>query len=576
MSNLSKLSASQISSVTRSPLRLTKRYGGHSATMLPTLRSSLALLMALLLPCWQVESLAQQQAAPMQLGHPGQDYSGQLQSDDPAYSPQQAYPAVAPTYQTPQASPYQEQTYPQQSNPQAIQPLAADRLQQLVAPIALYPDSLIGLLLTASTYPAQVQDADAWLHSQGNVPSEQIAAGANVQNWDPSVKALTAFPQVLALMDQNLPWTTDLGTAYFNQPSDVLEAVQVMRARAQAAGNLQPTLQEAVNYVDGNIQVAPVNPQVVYVPAYNPWNVYGQPVSPYPGFSLAATLGSIGSFIGSAAIHWGPGIAMTGFTGMPWGLLAWGVSWLVQAILFHNSNYYSNSTAVADWGFPNGGPRAWQGSAGGGNSYARTQGGYNSAPAYGSLHRPPSSYNYAHGGYTTGPNNVLVHRPPNVAQANVPRPPSSYARGSGTYSAAPGRGLDNQRSTYSGYRTSQAPTSRGSQGSGYPRGVQQSRVAPNVPRPPTLSARAQSPTFGQRSSSGFGSRGYSVAPQTQARSSGLHGFGSGQRSASFHAPKSESFHAPKMKAPKSYGGGHSGGGGHFGGGHSGGGGKHHH
>ncbi len=139
-----------------------------------------------------------------------------------------------------------------------------------------------------------------------------------------------------------------------------------------------------------------------------------------------------------------------------------------------------------------------------------------------------------------------------------------------------GVGLDNQRSTYSGYRTSQAPTSRGSQGSGYPRGVQQSRVAPNVPRPPTLSARAQSPTFGQRSSSGFGSRGYSVAPQTQARSSGLHGFGSGQRSASFHAPKSESFHAPKMKAPKSYGGGHSGGGGHFGGGHSGGGGKHHH
>ncbi len=212
MSNLSKLSASQISGVTRSPLRLTKRYGGHWATMLPTLRSSLALLMALLLPCWQVESLAQQQAAPMQLGHPGQDYSGQLQSDDPAYSPQQAYPAVAPTYQTPQASPYQEQTYPQQSNPQAIQPLAADRLQQLVAPIALYPDSLIGLLLTASTYPAQVQDADAWLHSQGNVPSEQIAAGANVQNWDPSVKALTAFPQVLALMDQNLP--VDYGSGH--------------------------------------------------------------------------------------------------------------------------------------------------------------------------------------------------------------------------------------------------------------------------------------------------------------------------------------------------------------------------
>ena len=126
-------------------------------------------------------------------------------------------------------------------------------------------------------------------------PAEQIAAGADAQNWDPSVKALTAFPQVLGEMDRNMRWTTDLGTAYYNQPQDILQAVQEMRQRAQAAGNLQSTPQETVNYDQGNIEVAPANPQVVYVPAYNPWVVYGQPISPYPGFSL---LGALGSFFG--------------------------------------------------------------------------------------------------------------------------------------------------------------------------------------------------------------------------------------------------------------------------------------
>jgi len=160
-----------------------------------------------------------------------------------------------------------------------------------VAPIALYPDTLVAQVLTASTYPGEVVEADHWRQSQGSASPDQIAAGADAQTWDPSLKALTAFPQVLAQMDQNLPWTTDLGNAYYNQPQDVLEAVQVMRQRAQAAGNLQSTPQEAVSYVDGNIQLAPVNPQVVYVPTYNPWSVYGQPVSPYPGFSLFGALG---------------------------------------------------------------------------------------------------------------------------------------------------------------------------------------------------------------------------------------------------------------------------------------------
>src|SRR5271168_4011967 len=110
---------------------------------------------------------------------------------------------------------------------------------------------------------------------QGNASSDQIAGGADAQSWDPSVKALTAFPQVLAEMDQNLRWTIALGNAYYNQPQDVLDVVQVMRQRAQAAGNLQSNSQEAVSYDQGYIQVAPVNPEVVYLPAYDPWTVYG-------------------------------------------------------------------------------------------------------------------------------------------------------------------------------------------------------------------------------------------------------------------------------------------------------------
>src|SRR5450432_4083086 len=110
--------------------------------------------------------------------------------------------------------------------PAPVPQQAGEDLQQLVAPIALYPDALVAQILAAATYPAQVADADHWRHAQGYASSDQIAAGADAQPWDPSVKALTAFPQVLAQMSRNLQWTSDLGNAYYNQPQDVMEAVQ--------------------------------------------------------------------------------------------------------------------------------------------------------------------------------------------------------------------------------------------------------------------------------------------------------------------------------------------------------------
>ena len=275
------------------------------------------LLVLLLLPLGQGELFAQQNYP-----HTRNQYGSRVTRSQP-YG-QQPYAQPQPYGQQPlrtKQQPYgQQPTYPSnnryaQQQPYAaygqaqvqqgygqpqtqIQPMSAQQLEQLVAPIALYPDPLIAQVLTASTYPAQVADADRWRQSMGYAPADQIAAGADAQNWDPSVKALTAFPQVLAQMERNMRWTTDLGNAYYNQPQDILQAVQMMRQRAQAAGNLQNTPQETVSYDQGNIEVAPANPQVVYVPAYNPWAVYGQPIYPYPGFSSAWGAGIILRFTG--------------------------------------------------------------------------------------------------------------------------------------------------------------------------------------------------------------------------------------------------------------------------------------
>ncbi len=174
-------------------------------------------------------------------------------------------------------------------NPNVTEPaqaLSEDQLEQLVAPVALDPDQLLAEILAAATWPQQIIEADRWRQAQGDAPPEMIAAGANAQDWDPSVKALTAFPQVLGELDQNLQWTTELGNAYYNEPDAVLGTVQTLRERAQAAGTLESTPQETVSENDGYIQLAPPNPNVMYVPAYNPWTAYGEPIAPYPGYSL--------------------------------------------------------------------------------------------------------------------------------------------------------------------------------------------------------------------------------------------------------------------------------------------------
>jgi len=503
----------------------------------------------LLLPSGQEQLFAQQAPPPEQPESQSDPYNGQYAPDQQSGYGQQSYPDSG-------------QAYPQQGDVQA-QPLSADQLEQLVAPIALYPDTLVAQMLAASTYPAQVVEADRWRQAQGYASPDQIAAGADVQNWDPSVKALVAFPQVLAWMDRNLHWTSDLGNAYFNQPQDVLQAVQVLRRRAQAAGNLLSTPQEAVSDDQGNIELAPANPQIVYVPDYNPWSVYGQPVSPYPGFSLLSTLGSFfssslgssfGSRFGTSGVRFGLGIAMAAFSHTPWGWLAWGLNWLSQSVLFNHSNYYSQSTTVANWGFPHSG--------------GRFSTAYNSPAGQGFVPRPPVSYSRPGNG-----RNAML------GQGFVPRPPANFSRPANPYYTARGQGF-----------VPRPPSSYSRPGVGY----NTTRAQGFAPRPPVRYAE-------NRAGEGFGRSAYS-RPQATYSSRSTTAYRSPQRA--YRAPKNafqraslkgkssrssdrsfaksfgkppKSFrgggHAPKFSSGKSFGGKHSGGGGHSGG-HGGGGHRH--
>jgi len=287
----------------------------------------------------------QQAYAQPQQQDPGQGYADQGSTDEGYSNQGDDQPA------------YGHNDQPQQN---AVQPtqqaLGAQQLEQLVAPIALYPDQLLAQMLTASTYPAQITAADQWLHQMNGAPPEQIASAAGAQTeWDPSIKALTAFPKVLDMLNSNLQWTAALGNAYYNQPQDVLNTVQVLRDRAQQAGNLQSTPQEQVTDDPGYIQIQPTDPQYVYVPSYNPWYAYGAPIDPYPEFAF----GDWGLYIGGG-IRYGIGFAVGPFLGMPWGWGAWGFDWAGCGIRYHNDYYWTRSREVRDWGFEHGG-RRWGG-----------------------------------------------------------------------------------------------------------------------------------------------------------------------------------------------------------------------
>jgi Protein of unknown function (DUF3300) len=215
------------------------------------------------------------------------------------------------------------------SPPPAVAPLTSSQLDALVAPIALYPDALVAQVLAAANYADEVAFADLWLAQNQNLQGAALTQAVDQQSWDPSVKALTQFPSVLHNLAKNLSWTSSLGQAFENQQSDVMAAVQVMRAKAQAAGTLQSSSQvKVVQQSPQTIIIEPANSNVVYVPQYNPAVVYGTPlvVPAYtPPVAVAAGV-SFGAGVAIGAAFGGGGFVAGGFGG-GWGFGAWGMNW---------------------------------------------------------------------------------------------------------------------------------------------------------------------------------------------------------------------------------------------------------
>src|SRR3989475_4277297 len=225
------------------------------------------------------------------------------------------------------------------ATPSAVQPaqVTAEKLQQLVAPIALYPDELVAQVLAAATYPTEIVEANRWLQENSSLKDAQLADAVDKQSWDPSVKALTQFPSVLAKMDKNLSWTSALGDAYFNQSQDVLNAVQVMRKRAQSAGTLKTTAQETVTTKDQTVIIEPANPEIVYLPEYDPWIVYGAPLLAYPGYFDA------GFFVGGPFIFFDEGFPIRRHIHHHWGWHNWGCNWRDRFVVFNHNRFISRS-----------------------------------------------------------------------------------------------------------------------------------------------------------------------------------------------------------------------------------------
>jgi len=238
-------------------------------------------------------------------------------------APAPAQDAQAPA-QDAQAPPYTQQT--------------PEQLQQLVAPIALYPDSLVAQVLAASTFPEEVVEADRWVQANPDLKGDALGQAVDQQPWDPSVKALAAFPAVLGNMDKNLSWTSSLGDAYYNQQPDVMDAVQVMRRKAQDAGNLKSTPQQSVTAQGPAIDIEPADPNEVYVPAYDPWLVYGYPVTAWPGWYPYP-----GIWFGGPYLSFGIGYPIGWFGGFGWGWGHWGFNWGGRYAMYNHGRYYSGS-----------------------------------------------------------------------------------------------------------------------------------------------------------------------------------------------------------------------------------------
>jgi len=227
--------------------------------------------------------------------------------------------------------------------PEAAVKIPADQLDSLVAPIALYPDPLLAQVLAASTYPLEIVQLQQWLAKNKDLKDKALADAVKKQNWDPSIQAMAALPDVVKRLADDIRWTTDLGNAFLAQQSDVMDSVQRMRKKAVDKGNLKTTEQQKVEtkVVESKtvIVVEQANPQVVYVPSYDPVYVYGPPIYPYPPIYYPPA----GYYAAGMAISFGVGLAMGAAWGGGWG---WGCGWGNNDIDIDINNDFNRNTNV--------------------------------------------------------------------------------------------------------------------------------------------------------------------------------------------------------------------------------------
>jgi hypothetical protein len=325
-------------------------------------------------------------------------------------------------------------------------PLPAQELQELVAPIALYPDSLVAQILGAATFPDQVAAAASWLKQYSAVSGSILMQAVDVQPWEPSVKALTQFPSVLDNLAKNLAWTSSLGEAYHTQSGDVMTAIQVLRAKAYAAGNLKSGQQlSVVQQSPQVIVIQPVNPQVVYVPMYNPAVVYGYPYV-VPAYAYVPPPA------GAAVVAFGVGVAvgaMMAGGSYAWGYSSWNCGWHgTTAVVYHGGAYYGNS--------------AWHGGYYG--SSASAYNGYGGS-AHASNGYNPSTGTYARGGtVSSGYGSVSggqAYNPRTGASASTVQGSNAYGSAGASTASKNGTTVNSQHQTNANGTTGQMHSSSG-------------------------------------------------------------------------------------------------------------------
>src|SRR5262252_685 len=223
----------------------------------------------------------------------------------------------------------------------AASTLPPDQLDSLVAPIALYPDPMLAQVLAASTYPLEIIQLQQWLSKNPGLKGTALADAVAKQPWDPSIQALAGLPEVVKRLADDIQWTTDLGNAFLAQQSDVMDAVQRMRKKAQEKGNLKSTEQQTVEtkVVENKsvIVIEQASPQVVYVPSYDPVVVYGPPVYPYPPIYYPPP----GYYAAGLAISFGVGVMMGAFWSGGW---CCGAGWGGNNITINNNNNFNRNS----------------------------------------------------------------------------------------------------------------------------------------------------------------------------------------------------------------------------------------